>query len=83
LIAALIGGEHTIIGPIIGAYFLTFLLEFSRPYVPGAWRYLCYGMIALAVYMYAPKGLFAVFSAVGNLIRRKKIKGEEYDGQTA
>jgi branched-chain amino acid transport system permease protein len=83
LIAALIGGEHTIVGPIMGAYFLTFLLEFSRPYIPGAWRYLCYGMIALIVYMYIPKGLFTIINAVENRINRKKLKGEEYDGQTA
>jgi branched-chain amino acid transport system permease protein len=83
LIAALIGGEHTIVGPILGAYFLTFLLEFSRPYIPGAWRYLCYGMIALIVYNYAPKGLFTIVNAVENLIRGKKLKGEGYDSQAA
>ena len=83
LIAALIGGEHTIVGPILGAYFLTFLLEFSRPYIPGAWRYLCYGMIALIVYMYIPRGLFTIVNAVENRINRKNQKGEEYDGQTA
>jgi branched-chain amino acid transport system permease protein len=83
LIAALIGGEHTIIGPILGAYFLTFLLEFSRPYVPGAWRYLCYGMIALIVYMFAPKGLFTIIDSVRERIQGKKMKGEAYDGQTA
>ena len=83
LIAALIGGEHTIIGPVLGAYFLTFLLEFSRPYVPGAWRYLCYGMIALIVYMYAPKGLFTIIDSVKERIQGKKMKGEAYDGQTA
>ncbi len=83
LIAALIGGEHTIIGPIIGAYFLTFLLEFLRPYIPGAWRYLIYGSIALIVYMYAPKGLYTIVEAVGNRIKGKQTKGEGYDSQTA
>ena len=83
LIAALIGGEHSIVGPILGAYFLTFLLEFSRPYIPGSWRYLCYGMIALIVYMYAPRGLFTIVNAVENRIRGKNLRGEEYDSQTA
>ena len=45
LIAALIGGEQSIIGPIMGAYFLTFLLEYLRPYIPGAWRFFLYGVI--------------------------------------
>jgi branched-chain amino acid transport system permease protein len=83
LIAALIGGEHTIIGPIMGAYFLTFLLELLRPYIPGAWRYLIYGSIALIVYMYAPKGLYTVVNAVGSRIQGNKMKDEEYDSQTA
>jgi branched-chain amino acid transport system permease protein len=83
LIAALIGGEHTIVGPILGAYFLTFLLELLRPFIPGAWRYLLYGMIALTVYMYAPGGLYTIFNAVSNRIGRKNAKGEGYDSQTA
>ncbi len=65
LIAALIGGEHTIVGPIMGAYFLTFLLEYLRPYVPGAWRFLLYGAIALIVYNYAPQGIYTFARKAG------------------
>ncbi len=83
LIAALIGGEHTIVGPIMGAYFLTFLLELLRPYIPGAWRYLFYGTIALTVYMYAPKGLYTIVDAFHSRIKGKKMKGKGYDRQTA
>jgi len=83
LIAALIGGEHTIIGPILGAYFLTFLLEFSRPYIPGAWRYLFYGMIALIVYNYAPRGIYTIAIVAGKWLSRKITKGERYDRQAA
>jgi len=61
IVAALIGGASTIIGPVIGAFFLTFLLEFLRPYLPGAERYFIYGLIALLLYMYEPKGLMALF----------------------
>jgi branched-chain amino acid transport system permease protein len=76
LIAALIGGEQTIVGPILGAYFLTFLLEFLRPYIPGAWRYLFYGMIALIVYNYAPRGIFTIVHAVINRVGGKKVRGD-------
>ena len=62
LVAALLGGAETIIGPIIGAYFLTFLLEFLRPYIPGTERYFIYGLIALVLYYYAPKGLYGSFT---------------------
>ncbi len=62
LVAALLGGAETIIGPIIGAYFLTFLLEFLRPFIPGTERYFIYGLIALVLYYYAPKGLYGSFT---------------------
>jgi branched-chain amino acid transport system permease protein len=61
IVAALIGGSSTIIGPVIGAFFLTFLLEGLRPYLPGAERYFIYGGIALLLYMYQPKGLIEIF----------------------
>lgn len=58
IVAVLIGGASTIIGPIIGAFFLTFLLEYLRPWLPGAERYFIYGGIALLLYMFQPKGLY-------------------------
>jgi branched-chain amino acid transport system permease protein len=81
LIAALIGGEQSILGPILGAYFLTFLLEYLRPYIPGAWRFLLYGVIALLVYYYAPRGLYSIFQSGANRLG-KKIKRNEQYGQT-
>ena len=61
IVAALIGGAGTVVGPLIGAFFLTFLLEFLRPFLPGAERYFVYGGIALLMYMYRPKGIVALF----------------------
>lgn len=60
LVAALIGGAGTIVGPMIGAIFLTFLLEFLRPWMPGAERFLIYGLVALVLYMLEPRGLVAI-----------------------
>lgn len=60
IVAALIGGAGSIIGPMAGAFFLTFLLEYLRPFLPGAERYFIYGGIALVLYMYQPKGIYAV-----------------------
>ena len=56
IVAALIGGAGSIWGPMAGAFFLTFLLEYLRPWLPGAERYLVYGGVALLLYMYQPKG---------------------------
>ncbi len=69
LVSALLGGAGTIVGPIIGAYFLTFLLEFLRPYIPGTERYLIYGCIALLIYVYRPQG---IYDLIGGLAARLK-----------
>ena len=61
IVAALIGGASTIIGPMMGAFFLTFLLEWLRPVLPGAERFFIYGGIALLLYMYEPKGMLHLF----------------------
>ena len=74
LVAALLGGPGTIIGPIIGAFFLTCLLEFLRPYIPGTERYFIYGLVALVLYYYAPKGLYGIITWL--LERVGIIKGE-------
>ena len=71
IVAALIGGASTIVGPMFGAFFLTFLLEYLRPLLPGAERYLIYGGIALLIYMYQPKGLYAIAANILNAIRRR------------
>jgi branched-chain amino acid transport system permease protein len=75
LVAALVGGAGTIVGPIIGAYFLTFLLEYLRPYIPGAGRFVLYGVITLVVYYFAPKGLYSIFSSL-----RQRLSGKAGTG---
>ncbi len=73
LIAALLGGASTIIGPIMGAFFLTFLLEYLRPIIPGTERYFIYGIVALVVYVLEPKGLYHVIQRIyGALMQRKQ-----------
>ena len=78
LVAALVGGEHTIVGPILGAYFLTFLLEFLRPYIPGPGRFLIYAVVALLVYYFSPKGLYSIFETMFNWLGRKMRRGMSY-----
>jgi len=73
IVAVLIGGASTIVGPIFGAFFLTFLLEYLRPWLPGAERYFIYGGIALLLYMYQPKGLYAVLM---DTIAKLKSRGQ-------
>ena len=65
IVSVLIGGSSTIVGPIIGAFFMTFLLEYLRPILPGSERYLVYGMIALVLYVYQPKGIMQILRNLG------------------
>lgn len=65
IVAALIGGAGSIIGPMAGAFFLTFLLEYLRPWLPGAERYFVYGLVALLLYMYQPKGVHEIIAKLG------------------
>ena len=70
LVAALLGGSSTIAGPILGAYFLTFLLEYLRPFLPGPERYVLYGTIALVVYRFEPRGLHAILRRAARWLAR-------------
>ncbi|MEO0679936.1 MAG: branched-chain amino acid ABC transporter permease [Pseudomonadota bacterium] len=71
IVAALIGGTGNVAGPIAGAFFLTFLLEWLRPVLPGAERYLVYGGVALALYVYQPKGLARIAADLHDRARRR------------
>lgn len=70
IVAALLGGASTTIGPIIGAFFLTFLLEYLRPFLPGSERYVIYGLIALVIFMYRPKGIIDIINQLTGAVRR-------------
>ncbi|MEM1315229.1 MAG: branched-chain amino acid ABC transporter permease [Pseudomonadota bacterium] len=72
IVAALIGGTGTVAGPIAGAFFLTFLLEWLRPVLPGAERYFIYGGVALVLYVYQPKGLAKIASDLSGRLRRAR-----------
>ena len=72
LVAALLGGAETIIGPIMGAYFLTVLLEFLRPVMPGMERYLLYGVIALVLYVVRPDGIYSIVADAGRKVQEWK-----------
>ena len=75
LVACLLGGAGTISGPIAGAFFLTFLLEWLRPFFPGPERFLIYGAVALLVYVTQPKGLhYLARSTLGKAVRITKPK---------
>ncbi|MFZ1816251.1 MAG: branched-chain amino acid ABC transporter permease [Rhizobiaceae bacterium] len=77
IVSALIGGASTIVGPMFGAFFMTFLLEYLRPFLPGTERYFVYGMIALVLYVYQPKGISEI---VRTLRSTYLVKGKAEGG---
>lgn len=83
IVAVLLGGASTTIGPIIGAFFLTFLLEYLRPFIPGTERYFIYGAIALVLYVWRPKGIVSIVGEAWNLLRRRRPVTEAPDVQAA
>jgi branched-chain amino acid transport system permease protein len=74
LIAALIGGQNSIIGPMVGAYFVIFLLEMARPYFPGESRFILYAALALGVYVFRPTGFYGIAIDIRDWYRRRRKK---------
>jgi branched-chain amino acid transport system permease protein len=71
LAKTLIGGFGTFLGPIIGSFGITILLESLRDL--GSYRLIVYGLALIAVILFFPKGL-ASFTG-----RSKPAKGEQED----
>lgn len=58
VIAVMIGGSGTIVGPLFGAYFCMILLEVIRPIAPGPWRLLVFTLIGGGIIAVKPSGFF-------------------------
>lgn len=78
IISAVVGGMGTIVGPMFGGYFLTFLLEYLRPYLWGANRYIVYSVAALLMIVFRPRGFYGIAQDIINWFQRKRIRGEQY-----
>jgi len=82
IVSALIGGASTIVGPMLGAFFMSFLFDYLRPFLPGTERFFLFGVAALLLYVYQPKGIYQI---VADLISglRAKFAGEAGNGKAA
>ncbi len=79
IISAVIGGMGTITGPIFGGYFLTFILEYLRPYLFGQWRLFAYALVAIFIVIYRPRGFYGIVQDIGNWFRVRRVRrGEQY-----
>jgi len=78
IIAAVLGGMGTITGPIFGGYFLTFILEYLRPYLFGQWRLFAYALVAIFIVIYRPKGFYGIAQDIRGWFQRRQVRGEVY-----
>ncbi len=78
IISAVIGGMGTIVGPMFGGYFLTFILEYLRPYLYGEWRLFAYSVVAIFIVIYRPRGFYGLIEDVANWFRARMRGSEQY-----
>ena len=78
IISAVVGGMGTIVGPMFGGYFLTFILEYLRPYLFGQWRLFAYALVAIFIVIYRPRGFVGIGEDIRNWFRARTGKGEQY-----
>lgn len=73
LIMMVLGGMGTIVGPIIGAITITYLLESMRVF--AEYRLIIYGLLMYVVILYLPGGLISIIdycnAAIGNRFSKK------------
>ncbi len=72
-VMALLGGRGTVIGPALGAGFLTLLSQYAGGTLGDLGRgydYVLYGLAIMLVAVYEPRGLVGVFARLGRAMRR-------------
>lgn len=62
ILAVIIGGSGTIVGPVIGAFFVVFLPEYLR--FADSFRLILYGLILVLATIFMPRGIVGVGSDV-------------------
>lgn len=68
LIATFLGGASHVFGPALGAA-LVVVLELNLAGYTEAWL-LYYGLLFIAVVLFAPKGIWSIFAAIPTVIKR-------------
>lgn len=71
-IMVLFGGRGTLLGPLLGAAFVTFVLEYLRPFL--YLRLIIYGIIFVSVLFFSPSGIMGILprlQTLGRIVREK------------
>ena len=69
ILAIILGGSGTIVGPIIGSFILIFLPEYLR--VAEEYRLLIYGLMLILITIYMPKGIVRILQVALEFVKAK------------
>ncbi len=69
ILAVIVGGSGTIIGPFIGAFFVVFLPEYLR--FADSFRLIIYGLVLVLATIFMPRGIVGLASSVRDYVKRR------------
>ena len=72
----IIGGQGTLIGPVVGSIVVNGLTEALRPI--GVWRFVMYAALIIAMMWFRPQGLMGESNSIlaGGKVKMKKLKSK-------
>ncbi|WP_315325583.1 branched-chain amino acid ABC transporter permease [Treponema socranskii] len=76
----IIGGQGTLVGPVVGSIIVNFLTEVLRPI--GQWRLVAYALLIIIMMWFRPQGLVGASAVAGNLSLRRFVKRAAKAGKT-
>lgn len=69
ILAVIVGGSGTIIGPFIGAFFVVFLPEYLR--FADSFRLIIYGLVLVLATIFMPRGIVGVSNSIRAYVARR------------
>jgi ABC-type branched-subunit amino acid transport system permease subunit len=72
---ALLGGYASVLGPLIGSIAFEFIRTYASKYFPNEWQ-MTLGIIMLAIILFRPGGLWAIYEALAGRTGRRPSEGQ-------
>jgi branched-chain amino acid transport system permease protein len=69
ILAVILGGSGTIMGPVVGAFFVVFLPEYLR--FADSFRLILYGLILVLATIFMPRGIVGVTAELWTRLTRR------------
>lgn len=81
LMFILVGGLGTVMGPIVGAFAVTFLFEMFQDF--QSYRFIVLGPVIIALVIFAPRGIVGYLNAYVARRRKKRMRARASSGSQA